>query len=619
MERLLDRLRLFPVLRTAGIPLITALASVLLLESLVPAATAAALAQLVGRIDQAGLSTLFQATLPPLALFGAVLLAGHAATAVSGPLAFLAASRIDGAHRAQVATIATSGASFAALEEPSVQSLIKEAMADRSQGYDCTPSDAAIGQLRWLSCLVGAAAAGAVLASYAWWLVPLVLLPAAVNRIVRTRQDFGLALQWRGAVTGELHADVWRRATVSPGEAKDIRIFGFAEWMVGRMQRHIEEANTGLWNYITAMVASSWKQFLLVCLGLVPAYVVVAADAAHGRASVGLATAVLAASWSLFQILGPNVDMYQIVGGLRGLHALDELRRAVAPTERAEPQENRGAGLAELTRGDKPPLVAFEKVSFRYPGTERLVLEELDLEIRPGELLALVGLNGAGKSTLIKLLAGLYGPTGGRITVDGAELTSNQADAWRARLAMVFQDFVRYQLSAADNVALGWGDSPDHFALLEAAARDAGLNAVLDRLPDGWDTPLARSRSGGVDLSGGQWQQVVLARALYAVRRGAQLLVLDEPTAHLDVRTEFDVFERIAEKRGDTSVVLISHRLSTVRQADRIVLLDGGRIAEAGTHEELIALGGAYARMFEIQAERFRRGHDDRIEEGVSA
>jgi ABC-type multidrug transport system fused ATPase/permease subunit len=216
-----------------------------------------------------------------------------------------------------------------------------------------------------------------------------------------------------------------------------------------------------------------------------------------------------------------------------------------------------------------------------------------------------VGLNGAGKSTLIKLLAWLYQPTGGRITADGVDLDKIGPEAWRERISVVFQDFVRYQLSAADNVTLGNAAVPKDELALKAAARDAGFDEVVDRLPHGWDTPLSRSRSSGVDLSGGQWQQVVLARALYAVRTGAQLLVLDEPTAHLDVRTEFGVFERLAAHKGDATVVLISHRLSTVRKADRIVLLDDGRIAESGTHDELIALGGRYAEMFAIQAEAF--------------
>jgi ATP-binding cassette subfamily B protein len=261
-------------------------------------------------------------------------------------------------------------------------------------------------------------------------------------------------------------------------------------------------------------------------------------------------------------------------------------------------------------------LICFQDVGFRYPGTDPQVLDRLDLEIRPGELLGVVGLNGAGKSTLIKLLAGLYEPTCGRITVDGVDLAEVDLAAWRERIAVVFQDFVRYHLSAADNVVLGNAAVARDDRALEAAAGQAGFTDVLDRLPYGWDTPLATSRTGGVDLSGGQWQQVVLARALYAVQTGARVLVLDEPTAHLDVRTEFDVFGRLTAHRQDITVVLITHRLSTVRRADRIVLLDDGRITESGSHDALMALGGQYAAMFDIQAERFRRGYDDRLEEG---
>jgi ATP-binding cassette subfamily B protein len=236
--------------------------------------------------------------------------------------------------------------------------------------------------------------------------------------------------------------------------------------------------------------------------------------------------------------------------------------------------------------------------------------------MRPGELLAIVGVNGAGKSTLIKLLAGLYEPTSGRVTADGVDIADLGPTAWRTRLAVVFQDFVRYHLSAADNVSLGNAAAEMSRGAVVAAARDAGLDKVVDGLPNGWDTPLARARTGGVDLSGGQWQQVALARALYAVRTGARVLVLDEPTAHLDVRTERDVFARLTAHRGDASVVLISHRLSTVRQADRIALIGDGRVAEAGTHDELMAARGPYATMFAIQAQRFQRGYDDRMEEG---
>lgn len=630
-----DRIRLLRALKPARAPVIAALVVVLLAERLVPAASAAAVGLLVGRLGSvAGEGEVFAAALAPLAVFAGVLVVGHVGEALLEPLKFLAGVRIDGPHRERVARIAASSARIEALERPEVQTLVRDAMADRSRGYDCTPSDGAVGQLRWGAGLLGAAAACAVLAVHHWWLVPLVLLPAALYRVLRTRDEFVLSGMWRGAVKGELHADVWREASTSPGEGKDIRIYGFADWMIHRMQSHIRTANAELWGHIEHMIRGSWRQFLIVLVGLVPAYVLVAHDAAGGAADASAAAAVFAAGWSLFQVLGPDSEMYHVHGALRVLRAYDKLCALVSEEETAAASTTASttASTSEATPGAtsadptvpaqpladggrrRPPLVRFDNLTFRYRTGDRDVLRGLDLEIRPGELLAIVGLNGAGKSTLIKLLAGLYTPTSGRITVDGQDLATLPLAEWRKRLSVVFQDFVKYQLSAADNVAFGRGDTPRDRAALDAAARDAGLESVLARLPAGWDTPLARSRKDGVDLSGGQWQQVVLARALYAVRRDARLLVLDEPTAHLDVRSEFEVFDRLAKHRGDTSVVLISHRLSTVRQADRIVLLEGGRITESGTHEELMALRGRYAEMFDIQAERFRRGFDDRID-----
>jgi ATP-binding cassette subfamily B protein len=202
------------------------------------------------------------------------------------------------------------------------------------------------------------------------------------------------------------------------------------------------------------------------------------------------------------------------------------------------------------------------------------------------------------------VLAGLYPPDAGRVSVDGLDLRDVGVRAWRRRLSVVFQDFIRFELSAHDNVALG---DPDRAVGEEvaAAADQAGVRDLVEALPDGWDTPLSAGVRTGVNLSGGQWQRVALARALLAVRTGARVLVLDEPTAHLDVHTEFEVFHQLIQAARGVSVVLISHRLSTVREADRIVLIEGGRIAESGSHQELIAADGEYARLFRIQAEQF--------------
>ncbi len=260
-------------------------------------------------------------------------------------------------------------------------------------------------------------------------------------------------------------------------------------------------------------------------------------------------------------------------------------------------------------RGVQPPPesaprqeIRLEGVRFRYPGREDDVLSGLDLVIPAGRSLAIVGDNGAGKTTLVKLLARFYDPSEGRLLVDGVDLRDLDQTAWQRRLAAVFQDFVRYPLTAIENIGFGAPYGPDH----EVAARRAGALALIEALPNRWDTLLSREFEGGVDLSGGEWQRLALARALFAATRtGGGLLILDEPTAHLDARAEAGFYDSFFDVTAGCTTIVISHRFSTVRRAQRIVVLDGGRVAETGTHEELLAAGGRYAHMFELQASRF--------------
>jgi ATP-binding cassette subfamily B protein len=219
-----------------------------------------------------------------------------------------------------------------------------------------------------------------------------------------------------------------------------------------------------------------------------------------------------------------------------------------------------------------------------------------------------------GKSTLIKLLCGLYEPDGGRILVGGHPPVTA-----RGRIAVIFQDFVRYRLPLRENVGFGSLGRMQDTAELEVALRDAGAGELLARLPRGWDTVLSKEFEGGVDLSGGQWQRIALARALAAVRGGAGMLILDEPTASLDVRAETELFERFLELTKDVTTILVSHRLSSVRRADRIVVVADGRVAEDGTHDELMRLGGRYAEMFTLQAERFAEAPEGAEGEVVDA
>ena len=253
--------------------------------------------------------------------------------------------------------------------------------------------------------------------------------------------------------------------------------------------------------------------------------------------------------------------------------------------------------------------IRFESVAYRYPGGPP-VYEGLELELTAGRSLALVGSNGAGKTTLVTLLARLREPTGGRITVDGIDLRDLDARSWQRQVAVVNQDFGRYPLTARENIAFrdltadGVSGDLDR-AALERAAAQAGALEFIRALPRGWDTICAPGYRDGTDLSGGQWQRIALARALYAALKGARVLVLDEPTAQLDIRAEAAFYDRFLDLTAGLTTVVISHRFATVRRAERIAVLDQGRITELGSHDELLAAGGSYAEMFTMQAARF--------------
>jgi ATP-binding cassette subfamily B protein len=285
--------------------------------------------------------------------------------------------------------------------------------------------------------------------------------------------------------------------------------------------------------------------------------------------------------------------------GTAALRPLADLERMVAEDPRLVSPGTRSAD------GLPREIIRFEGVWFTYPGRTEPVCRNLTLDVPVGQSLAIVGANGAGKTTLVKLLARLYDPDEGRILVDGIDLREIDAHAWQRRVAAIFQDFVQYHLSAYDNVALGAPERQGERWLVAEAARRAGALDLIEALPRGWDTVLSRQYAGGAALSGGQWQRIGLARALFAASAGAPLLVMDEPTAHLDVRAEAAFFDSFLDVTRGVTTLLISHRFSTVRRAHRIVVLEGGRVVEDGCHVALLRLRGRYASMFALQAQRF--------------
>jgi ATP-binding cassette subfamily B protein len=307
---------------------------------------------------------------------------------------------------------------------------------------------------------------------------------------------------------------------------------------------------------------------------------------------VFLTSAIQQASINIQQVFSTLASIADQALFLTDLLAFFEMK----PTIRSKP--NALPAPRPIMRGFE-----FRDVSFSYPGSARLILNRLNFSLRPGERVALIGENGQGKTTIVKLITRLYDPTEGQILLDGIDLREYSLEDLYREIGVIFQDFMKYELTAAENIAVGRIEELDNLELLRAAAQKGLADQVVQQLPRQYQQVLGRRFEGGVDLSGGEWQKIALARAYL---RDAQLLILDEPTAALDARAEYEVFQRFAELTAGKMALFISHRFSTVRMADRIVVLEKGQIAEEGSHAQLSALGGRYAEMFELQAASYR-------------
>ncbi|HTK75512.1 MAG TPA: ABC transporter ATP-binding protein [Gemmataceae bacterium] len=438
----------------------------------------------------------------------------------------------------------------------------------------------------------------ALLMSIHWALVLLAVFAVPTVLTSTWRPAVERAAQERGAKYGRLARHLFTTATTAtPG--KEVRVMGIGPRLMTERRQAWERSHTPVasvrWGS-AAWHALAWAVFGCAYVG---AIVFVSAGL---HASAGDVLLVVAAGSRLSAYIGATVGEIGFLRGIwmdgsRRLAWLEDYAAAIVATaDRPVP--------ARLTQG-----IHFEHVSFAYPGTERLVLEDVNFDLPAGAVVAIVGENGAGKTTLVKLLAKLYEPTAGRILIDGVELSRMPADEWRTRLAGAFQDFFRFEFRARHTV--GVGDVPrmdDEPAVVTAVGR-AGADDVVSRLTAGLETQLGPTWPGGVDVSFGQWQKLALARGF--MRDRPLVLVLDEPTAALDAETEHALFERYAAAAGAAGgdgriTILVSHRFSTVRMADLIVVLDGARVAEVGTHDELMARGGAYAELYGIQAAAYR-------------
>jgi ATP-binding cassette, subfamily B, bacterial len=428
------------------------------------------------------------------------------------------------------------------------------------------------------------------------WLILLLALGVLPSFIGETHYAFlGYAKNFR-QTPAKRQMDYLRQVVGSREGAKEVKLFGLNKFFTERFQ--------ALANQIYREDVTLSRSKLIVggllgvigTLGYYGAYVYVIWRTLHGAYDIGqftfLTAAIQQASSNLQQVFSTASGIADQALFLTDLLAFFEMQPTVQSKPNALPAPN------PIQQGFE-----FRNVSFTYPGTERTVLHNFNLTLSPGERIALIGENGQGKTTVVKLITRLYDPSEGQILLDGIDLREYSIEDLHRQIGVIFQDFMRFEMTARENIAVGRIDQPHQQADIEEAAHKSLADTVVDKLAHGYDQVLGRRFEGGVELSGGEWQKMALARAYL---RDAQLLILDEPTAALDARSELEVFERFAELTQGKMALLISHRFSTVRMADRIVVLSGGRLIEEGNHQQLMAKNGLYASMFEMQAASYR-------------
>lgn len=508
------------------------------------------------------------------------------------------ARKVDRLVRSRTMQTMATPAGISHLEDPALQDFVL--VARGVSGGDMTCGMAVMGLSGIVATMLTGAGATALVLSWNVWIGGLLVGTWLAIRTHFRRDLMRVAEILMGKARGLRRSQYFRDIVLQPGVAKELRVFGLRPLFRARFDQAWTDAMGEVWRgrrkaMVPIFIATG---LLFVVYGL---SIWMIGDAFR-TGSIDLAALSILLSASLQVATLGNISNHDffLANGLPALKALAVGERRVQEAAAAVP-----AGGSSVSPTAPERAIRFEGVGFSYPGNPMRIYNDLTLEIPVGGSLAIVGANGAGKTTLVKLLARLYDPSEGRITVDGTDLRAMDPAAWQRRIAAIFQDFVQYPLSARDNLALGGLGLADDDGALRNAADLAGALEILDGLPDGWSTPLSRQFEGGAELSGGQWQRIALARAMVAVAAGAGVLVLDEPTANLDVRAEAALFDRFLDLTEGLTTILVSHRFSTVRRADRICVLDGGRVTELGSHDELLALGGTYARMFTLQASRF--------------
>jgi ATP-binding cassette, subfamily B, bacterial len=555
----------------------------LAIRSLVPAGLAVATGLLVGRVESGGSLSL------PLLAFAAAFVLSQVGPPVHQVVGALAGYRFSSVLNDRLMAVTLGPDGIGHLERGDLTNDLTTAR-DFDLGWTAPPMFLNMDFIaQGLVLLLGGIVSALVLFGFAWW-APLLLLGAWGSTHWLLRES-GV---WRDRNTDEVktarrHTSYAYDLATEPAAAKEVRLFGLSPWLLERFTAHRLRLHD-LQYAATRLRERSLAGALLLVLGAnVLVFGLLAQRGYDGRLGLQGVVTYAGAAFGASSIA---------FGGLSW--ALDGAAAPVMAILALEPEMARSGALSRDGRAAVPssrsPEIRFRDVTFTYPTGSRPVLQGFDLTIPAGASLAIVGQNGAGKTTIAKLLCRLYDPDSGSIEIDGTDLRDLDLTAWRRHLAAVFQDFVRYELSLADNVSPLGAER----TRVEDALRAAGALGLAEL-----DAPMARGYPGGAELSGGQWQRVALARAIARVGEGADVVLLDEPTAMLDVRGESEIFRRVLASTSEATTILVSHRFSTVRRAELICVVEHGRAIELGSHEELVALGGRYRTMYDLQASRF--------------
>jgi ATP-binding cassette, subfamily B, bacterial len=592
------RIRLLRILVEATPAGTAAFSAVNLVIAAIPVATAVTTGALIDAVThlhpaRPGAPASLAPVVPPAIAFALVLAVSHALWPLYTVVQTWVARCVDNWVRATVFTSLAAPADIEHLENDTVLSEANRLLAGEFGAFS-------LGRLTTGSLSVIAQYIGTASATVVVMRVSVVLGLLLALGVVTVRRSFiaaGASIVPAMEAVFKRYRRAWyyRDLCETAALGKEVRVYGLGHWLVSRFGDEWE-AGAGPWRrwQVRSWVIMS-PLFAFVAAIDAGTYAWLGASAAAGGLSIGRMTTALTAARSMGFVSGE--DSQRDAYSTRAVKALDSMHAlaAAGPTV-ATPTDAAGMPAHEIR---------FSGVAYAYPSGVQAI-QGLDLVLRAGQSTAIVGPNGAGKTTLIKLLTALATPQSGEILVDGHRLGDIDVAAWRAQLAVIFQDFTRYELSFEDNVRCLRRDAGgDSRAALQRAVDRAGATEVLDSLPASWETQLSRQFEGGAELSGGQWQKVALARAFYAVERGASVLVLDEPTAALDVKAEAALFERFLDLTQGLTTVLLSHRFSTVRHAQNIIVLDEGKVVEEGSHPDLLDHNGLYAGMFRVQAERF--------------